>query len=93
MLKKRVELCEQRLLAYANHIPGPTLNGFVQTQPSGTGESHLDEDFSQWTPFSRPRGKLVEDRNGSVVFMDNFLAQSIHEEVFPPYLLGFLTLD
>lgn len=81
VLKKRVELCEQRLLAYANHIPSLPSNGFHQPQPSGTGESHLDEEFSQWTPFSRPRGKLVEDRNGSVVFMDNFLAQSIHEEL------------
>ncbi|KXH43409.1 hypothetical protein CSAL01_05201 [Colletotrichum salicis] len=75
-LKARLARCEQLLSGQASaSIASPNT---VTTSKTSQSQSPADPSpVSKWTP----EGKLVEDPNGKLAFMDNYLLRLVNEEL------------
>lgn len=77
-LKARLARCEQLLSGQASAAAAKASPNAVTTPKSSQSQSPADPSpVSKWTP----EGKLVEDSNGKLAFMDNYLLGLVNEEV------------
>ncbi|KAK1545891.1 hypothetical protein CPAR01_03393 [Colletotrichum paranaense] len=77
-LKARLARCEQLLSGQAPAVASRASPNAVSTPKTSQSQSPADPSpVSRWTP----EGKLVEDPNGKLAFMDNYLLGLVNEEL------------
>ncbi|KAI3554112.1 hypothetical protein CABS01_13200 [Colletotrichum abscissum] len=77
-LKARLARCEQLLSGQAPAVASSASPNAVSTPKTSQSQSPADPSpVSRWTP----EGKLVEDPNGKLAFMDNYLLGLVNEEL------------